>query len=301
MKRLILTLLLSPLAVCHASPSPSDSLHSCLFYEPGLPPPGGHAAGKRLADLDAGEPRTVRLFYFLPDDRPFRADVVQRIKDEMLSIQDWYGEQMEAHGYGHKTFRLETDDRGDPVVHRVDGQHPDSHYLGLTWASVNEIGGSFDLSRNIVVVVIDNSNNRINWTAAGSATLGGKESGVALVGGEFAWKTLAHELAHTFGMWHDFRDGSYILSYESYEYSRSALSACSAGFLAVHPYFNPDVGVAWGEGPAVELLSATSYPAGSEGVPIRLGLRDAHGLQQVRVRVPTRPTHDARFRGGAWN
>ena len=28
-----------------------------------------------------------------------------------------------------RTFRIETDAQGEPLVHRVDGRHPDSHYL----------------------------------------------------------------------------------------------------------------------------------------------------------------------------
>ena len=297
MKRLlpILALSLCPLAASHASTSPSDSLHACLFLEPEQVPPVSRAAGKRLADLDAGEPRTVRLFYFLPNDRPFRGEVVQRIKDEMLSIQAWYGEQMETHGYGYKTIRLETDDQGDPVVHRVDGRHPDSHYLGRPWDSVNEIREVFDLSGSIIVVVVDNSTNRIGRTATGAATWSSKQSGIALVGGEFAWDTLAHELAHTFGMGHDFRNGRYILSYGT---GRNALSPCSAGVLAVHPYFNPDVGVEWGEAPAIELLSGTTYPEGAESVPIRLKLSAPEGLQLVRVRVRTRATHSPQISAG---
>ena len=291
----LLALVLSPPAFVHASPSPADSLHYCLLLDSEADSPVIHAAGKRLADLDVGEPRTVRLFYFLPNDRPFRPEVVQRTREEMLRIQAWYGEQVEAHGHGYMTFRLETDDQGDPVVHRVDGQRPDSHYLDDTWSSVDEIRGAFDLSKSIVVVVIDNSNNRINRTVDGSATWNSKQSGVALVGGEFARATLAHELTHTFRMGHDFRDDSYILSYGL---SRNSLSACSAGVLAVHPYFNPDVGVERAQAPAIELLSATTYPEGAESVPIRLKLGDAHGLHLVRVRVPSRRTHDPRIRGG---
>ena len=40
--------------------------------------------------------------------------------------------QMQAPGLGEKTFRFETDDQGEPLVHRQDGQHPDSHPLGDT-------------------------------------------------------------------------------------------------------------------------------------------------------------------------
>ena len=292
MKKLILALVLLPAGLCHASPSPSDSLHSCLFLEPEQYPPVSRAAGKRLADLDAGEPRTIRMFYFLPNDRPFRGEVVQRIKDEMLRIQAWFGDQMEGHGYGNKTFRLETDDQGDPVVHRVDGRHSDSRYTGSAWDSVHEIEEVFDLSKSIIVVVVDNSTNRVGRTASGAATWSSKQSGIAIVGGGFRWDVLAHELAHTFGMGHDYRDDSHILSYGDW---RNSLSACSAGVLAVHPYFNPDVGVEWAEGPAIEVLSGTTYPEGAESVPIRLKLSDAHGLQLVRVRVRTRWTHNPRY------
>ena len=80
------------------------------------------ALNPAVADLNVGEPRTVRLIYFLPNDRPYRAYVVQQMKDEIREVQRLYAEQMEAHGYGRKTFDYETDDAGEPVVHRVDGQ-----------------------------------------------------------------------------------------------------------------------------------------------------------------------------------
>ena len=113
--------------------------------------------GKRLGDLNAGEPRTVRMFYFLPNDRPVREEIIQKMKDEIRTIQAFYAEQMEAHGYGRKTFDYETDDAGEPVVHRVDGQHPDSHYLDRTFSSMyEEISQTFDLSRNVNILAIDN-------------------------------------------------------------------------------------------------------------------------------------------------
>ena len=288
MKKLVLPFLLFPTAICHASPSPSDSLHSCLFLEPDQSPSVIHAAGKRLADLDAGEPRTVRMFYFLPSDRRLRLHVVQRIRDEMDSIQVWFGKQMEAHGFGYRTFRVERDDEGDPLVHRVDGKYPDSHYVDGTWSLAAEIREGFDLSKTISVFVIDISNNRVDRKYAGQAIWSSKQSGVALVVGDFTWGILAHELAHAFGMGHDFRDGSYILSYGP---GHGSLSACSAEFLAAHPYFNPAVGVERGEGPAIRLLSPSIYPEGSASVPIRLELSDPDGLHQLRLRVATRRTY----------
>ena len=107
----------------HASPSPADSAHFCQVIPPeewerelALRP-----AAKRLQDLNVGEPRTVRLFYFLPNDRPYRAEVVDSMKTGIVQVQTFFAEQMEAHGHGNTTFQIETDDQGNPVVHRVDG------------------------------------------------------------------------------------------------------------------------------------------------------------------------------------
>ena len=115
----LIGLMLSPLAVAHASPS--------FDYEQWRrehPRP----AGKALA-LDVGEPRTVRMIYFLPNDRPYRAEVVDSMKVMIRRAQTFYAEQMQAHGYGNSTFRFETDAQGEPQVHRVDGRHAKKHYF----------------------------------------------------------------------------------------------------------------------------------------------------------------------------
>lgn len=46
----------------------------------------------------------------------------------MRRIQGFYREQMQARGYGEKTFPMESDADGELVVHRVDGRHPEIHY-----------------------------------------------------------------------------------------------------------------------------------------------------------------------------
>ena len=84
---------------------------------------------RTLANLDVGEPRTVRLIYFLPNDRPYRADVVQRMKDMIQGVQAFFAEQMQTAGYGG-SFRVETDAQGNPLVHRVDGEHANNGYFG---------------------------------------------------------------------------------------------------------------------------------------------------------------------------
>ena len=77
-------------------------------------------------------PRTVRMIYFLPNDRPFRQEVVNSMKTAIRYAQTFYAEQMQAHGYGNKTFQFEIDEQGEPLVHRVDGQLPMSTVMALS-------------------------------------------------------------------------------------------------------------------------------------------------------------------------
>ena len=159
-------LFLCPPAAPASSP-PADSIHFCAFddYEQWRrdhPRP----AAKRLADLNAGEPRTVRMIYFLPNDRPYRQEVVDSMKVVIRRVQTFYAEQMDAHGYGIRTFHFETDPRGEPLVHRVDGQQPTSHYDNTyAAATLDEIMQSFDLDQNIYLIVIDNGKYSVGDSA----------------------------------------------------------------------------------------------------------------------------------------
>ena len=217
-------------------PRRNDSVHFCQLidfeqWQRDHPRP----AGKRLA-LNVGEPRTVRMIYFLPNDRPFRQEVVDSMKVAIRRVQTFYAEQMQAHGYGNRRFRIETDAQGEPLVHRVDGQHSDSRYLGRTyWTLYDELEQRFDLERNIYLVFLDDSQS-----TGGAGARYGKNGGFASVvgSGRASFELVAHELGHAFGLEHDFRDGAYIMSYGPGE---DRLSACAAEFLSVHPYFNPEI------------------------------------------------------------
>ena len=253
---------------------------------------------------NVGEPRTVRLIYFLPNDRPYRAEMVQRMKDEILKIQVFYAESMKAHGY-NMTFKIESDAQGEPIVHRVDGQQSEIYYVDDTSSTVRaEIGQVFDVTQNIYFIVIDSDIDRLgtgvgNSRVNANATSIGKNGGDALIpthhfqnrirSNESGYHKLsAHEIGHTFGLQHDFRSGGYIMSYGAGTNQapldgpdQDRLSKCNADFLSVNPYFNPDISTESGRPPTVELTSPRTYPAGSESVDIQVRVTDSEGIHQV--------------------
>ena len=301
----------APLPAAHASSPPDDGVLFCAFdHEQWRRSDHPGPAAKGLANLNVGDPRTVRMIYFLPNDRPFRQDVVDSMRVRIREVQSFYAEQMQAHGYGSKTFLAETDAQGRPQVHRVDGAHPDSHYLDVTGVVLQEIGQLFDLEENIYIVFVDISMDAIGIgegrLARGTGARYSKKGGwviihgsEALVPGVEGYGLAAHELGHAFGLGHDFQDGSYIMSYgqtvqdsTSIDFAPawSRLSGCSAEFLAVHPYLNADSSLESDKArlPTVELISPRTYPRGSERVSMRLEVAASQGLHQAILLAPTK-------------
>ena len=216
--------------------------------------------------MNVGEPRTVRMIYFLPNDRPFRQEMVDSMKVTIRQIQTFFADQMQAHGYGNKTFRFETDAQGDPMVHRVDGKRPNDHYLRGS-GEVDEIEQKFDLSaNNVYLILLDNGTDEIKLGITGLG-IGGRNGGIAKIPGEFHWKTAAYELGHGFGLGHNFNDDEYIMSFGYTGQDR--LSPCYAKFLAVHPYFNPDIPDEETPPPTIQLTSQRAYTKGSKSVSIQ--------------------------------
>ena len=277
-----------------SSPPAEDNVHFCqvLDYEDMRARDSLYAARKQAFNLNVGEPRTVRMIYFLPNDRPFRQEVVDSMKTTIRQIQTFFRDQMRANGYGGMTFRFETDAGGNPMVHRVDGQYSDSHYLDHTSNTVlDEVGQAFDRSANVYLIVVDiNTIGTSDGRQVGGVGYGGRNGGYGVVPGGFSFYTAAHELGHAFGLQHDFHSGTYIMSYGS---RRDLLSACHAEFLSVHPYFNLSIPDGDTPPPTVELISSPLYPAGSKNVSVLFRASDPDGLHQVLLFVRTKEPHFA--------
>ena len=285
------------LGVVHSSTSPPDSVGFCKIidyndyadWRKAHPKP----AAKTLEELNRGPPRRIRIIYFLPSDRTPREGAVDSIRSRLLRAQEFFADALEAHGHGQRTFSWETDDNGELVVHRVDGQHPDAHYLRSPFYTMYpELELQFDFSVGLYVLVMDSSTGLVG-RSAGTAGAWDENRGFALVPYEFRWQTAAHELGHAFGLMHDFRDPSYIMSYGGTE--RDALSECHAGYLSLNHYFQPDGPMEDTTPPTIQHLSATpyrvQYPAGSKSVPLELSVSDPDGLQQVWMWLKTPSTH----------
>ena len=264
-----------------SSPPAEHNGHFCqvLDYEDMRARDSLYAARKQAFNVSG--PRTVRLIYFLPNDRPFRAEVVDSMKTMIRQLQTFFADQMQAHGHGRKTFRFEADAQGNPIVHRVDGLHPESYYYAGGWDDIK----SPVYEHNFTFTVRDNGGKTGLRSGVAGSAYGGRNRGGATVPGEFSFFLAAHELGHAFGLWHDWRDRRDIMSYGGADKEQSRLSACAAEFLAVHPYFNPDIPDEETPPPTLELISSLSYPPGSTSVPVRIKVHDPDGLHQVWLEV----------------
>ncbi len=255
--------------------------------------------------LDSQKPiskDTVQIIYFLPSDRAAQPDIPEKLDTLIKKVQQFYADQMEHHGFKRKTFTFEKNEDGSVKVYLVEGQYTDAYYLKDTPKKVDrEIYERFDESKNVHLIIADVSSDSINnrredVSGVGRITsyafeyeenLWRSRAGRAMIpasGSGFDSDTIAHELGHAFGLQHDFRDASYLMSYGR---ASERLSQASAEWLDKSRFFNP--GQPFFDEPAtIEIVPPARSP--SESTVLQFHLTDADGLHQAMLLI--RPTTD---------
>lgn len=78
----------------------------------------------------------VKLAYLVPKNRVAKSYAVANMQYAMKQIQKFYQDQMEYNGFGKKTFELELDTKGEPIVHIVQSQtYDDTYFWSDMWGN----------------------------------------------------------------------------------------------------------------------------------------------------------------------
>ena len=242
----------------------------------------------------------VRIIYFLPRDRSMQPDIWSKLDTLIRDVQSFYAGQMERNGFGRKTFTFETDENGETLIYRVDGQFADWHYHSGTQSKVYaEVDSQFDMEKHIYLIVVDISSEVIeeeNTCGVGGGhwfegeTITRTRGGYAVIpasgrcfDGVVGASVTAHEIGHAFGLEHDFRDDTYLMSYGA---APNRLSRCAAGWLDASRFFNTDQ-TAFNEPTTLRMLTPSSYHPDAENLTVRFEVTDVDGIHQIQLLVPT--------------
>ena len=169
----------------------------------------------------------VRVLYFQSQG----ADPVnhEKYNEIIKDIREFFRNEMVKHGFGDKTFRIETDRNDDLIIHTVNGRHAGEHYTGEVFNAYYQ-----KIAKEVPFAINNTTNRReqdniyiiivggveIVYDGLGSPWGGGWTFSVA-TGGAAAINEnfeklyphhlssiIAHEFAHALGLYHNIFDDS---------------------------------------------------------------------------------------------
>ena len=231
-----------------------------------------------LLFIPNGYSAMVRVVYFVPADRTPNWNIPVALDSTMKTVQRFYTEQMQSHGY-NKSFAIEKDKDNNVVVHYLAGKINDASYDYLKIEA--EVKAKFDVTKDIFIVYTDLSSGLIDGYC-GITDFGGRIVVIPATGdcvsGDNGVSVTAHELGHSFNLEHDFRDDSYIMSYGA---GRKRLSKCAAYALSVNPFFNNRNYIGATDNASIKMLTTNKYPEGHANWKLSFNVNDNEGIHQI--------------------
>lgn len=198
-----------------------------------------------LVSLYANANYLVKTIYFKPNN--VNSVPIDKIRGWMSDVQELYLEEMSRNGYGDKTFKLERDANGNVKINIVDGEHSTWTYQSNTWNNINpEIPATFKDQKNVYVHIIGGIDTinldrgccqwGVGWPIYnfnfGGTCIVAENANTSLV------KLIAHEMGHTFSLYH-------TEAVDSFMGPGNGLSEYEARWLNKHYFFNNNRIIKW--------------------------------------------------------
>lgn len=120
----------------------------CSFWErPPVHPCGSHRSGRpERPDCPEKTARQLNIVYFLGSDTEPVPDYERRLSELLLYLQQFYGKEMQRHGYGARSFGLDIKSPGRVNIIEYKAKNPAAHYPyenGGGWKAAQELDEFF--------------------------------------------------------------------------------------------------------------------------------------------------------------